>query len=393
MSKINTCHVFTSESVGKGHPDKVCDQISDAVLDACLARDPKSRVACETMAGFNLVVNVGEITCPDFETIDTEAIARQTVKSIGYDRQSLRFCHDSFEYLSRIHGQSPDISQGVSEGEGLYEEQGAGDQGMMFGYAINETPELMPMPIMTAHKMARRLAEMRRLGQVDYLRPDGKTQVTVAYENGKPVHFDKIVVSAHHRPDVDHERVRADMVEYVIDRICAPDLMDDDTEILVNPTGSFERGGPLADTGLTGRKIIVDTYGGMARHGGGAFSGKDATKVDRSASYMMRYVAKNIVAAGLAHRVETQVAYAIGRADPMGFWVDTFGTGQIDDEKLAAICRELFDLRPRQIIDKLELRKPQFRQVAAYGHFGRTDLPVLWEQTDMADQLRKAAGG
>jgi S-adenosylmethionine synthetase len=249
------------------------------------------------------------------------------------------------------------------------------------------------MPIMTAHKMARRLAEVRRLGQIDYLRPDGKTQVTVAYEDGKPVHFDKIVVSAHHRPDVDHERIRADMMEHVIEPVCMPELMDDSTEILVNPTGSFERGGPLADTGLTGRKIIVDTYGGMARHGGGAFSGKDATKVDRSASYMMRYVAKNIVAAGLADKVETQVAYAIGRADPMGFWVDTFGTGQVGDEKLAQICRDLFDLRPREIIDKLELRRPQFRQVAAYGHFGRTDLPVLWEQTDMADQLLKAAGG
>lgn len=262
---------------------------------------------------------------------------------------------------------------------------------MMFGYAVNETPELMPMPIMLAHKLARRLAEMRRLREVEYLRPDGKSQVTVVYENGRPVRLSKILLAAHHHPDADHERIRSDMIEHVITRICPAEMMDAETEILVNPTGSFERGGPLADTGLTGRKIIVDTYGGMARHGGGCFSGKDATKVDRSASYMMRYVAKNIVAAGLAERAETQVAYAIGRADPMGFCVDTFGTGAIPDEKLGEICLEMFDLRPREIIEKLQLRSPQFRQVAVYGHFGRIDLPVLWEQTDMADALRRAA--
>jgi S-adenosylmethionine synthetase len=249
------------------------------------------------------------------------------------------------------------------------------------------------MPIMLAHKMARRLAEVRRLEEVDYLRPDGKTQVTVTYEKGRPVHLSKIVVAAHHRPGVDHERIRQDMIERVVEKICPADMIDKTTEILVNPTGSFERGGPLADTGLTGRKIIVDTYGGVARHGGGCFSGKDATKVDRSASYMMRYVAKNIVAAGLAQRVETQVAYAIGRPDPMGFWLDTFGTGRVPDERLVEICLEAFDLRPRAIIDKLQLRKPQFLQVAAYGHFGRTDLPVFWERTDMADQLRRAAEG
>jgi len=263
---------------------------------------------------------------------------------------------------------------------------------MMFGYAVNETPELMPMPIMLAHRLARRLAEVRRLGEVDYLRPDGKSQVTVAYRNGKPVHLNKIVVAAHHRPGVDHERIRNDMIELVINRVCPPEMMDENTDILVNPTGSFERGGPLADTGLTGRKIIVDTYGGMARHGGGCFSGKDATKVDRSGSYMMRYVAKNIVAAGLAERVETQVAYAIGHVEPMGFWVDTFGTGRLPDEDLAPICQKLFDLAPRAIIEKLGLRAPQFRPVAAYGHFGRTDLPVLWEQTDMVDELREEAG-
>ncbi|MCJ7821559.1 MAG: methionine adenosyltransferase, partial [Armatimonadetes bacterium] len=287
--------------------------------------------------------------------------------------------------LTAIQEQSPDIAMGVDVG-------GAGDQGMMFGYAVNETPELMPMPIMMAHKMARRLAEVRRLGEVDYLRPDGKTQVTVGYENGRPVHLNKIVVAAHHRPGVDHERIRREMIELVVEKVCPAEMIDDKTEILVNPTGSFERGGPLADTGLTGRKIIVDTYGGMARHGGGCFSGKDATKVDRSASYMMRYVAKNIVAAGLADKVETQVAYAIGRADPMGFWVDSFGTGKISDERMAEICTEVFDLRPRAIIEALQLRKPQYRQVAAYGHFGRTDLPVLWERTDAAEKLRQAAG-
>jgi S-adenosylmethionine synthetase len=264
---------------------------------------------------------------------------------------------------------------------------------MMFGYACKETPEMMPMPIMLAHKLVRRLAEVRRLGEVDYLRPDGKSQVTVVYESGQPVHLSKIVVAAHHRPGVDRETIRQDVIDLVVRRVCPGELCSAETEILVNPTGSFERGGPLADTGLTGRKIIVDTYGGMARHGGGSFSGKDATKVDRSASYMMRYVAKNIVAAGLADRVETQIAYAIGRADPMGFWVDTFGTGQIPDEALAGVCLELFDLRPRAIIDKLQLRKPQFRQVAAYGHFGRTDLPVSWEVPDMAEKLRAAAAG
>jgi S-adenosylmethionine synthetase len=285
--------------------------------------------------------------------------------------------------MTAIQEQSSDIAMGVDVG-------GAGDQGMMFGFACDETPELMPMPIMLAHKLVRRLAEIRRLDEVDYLRPDGKSQVTVGYEDGRPVHLNKIVIAAHHRPDVDHETIRHDITELVVRRVCPKELCDDQTEILVNPTGSFERGGPLADTGLTGRKIIVDTYGGYARHGGGAFSGKDATKVDRSASYMMRYSAKNIVAAGLATRAETQVAYAIGRADPMGFWVDTSGTGRVPDEQLARICLELFDLRPRAIIDKLQLRRAQFRQVAAYGHFGRTDLPVLWETTDMADKLRTA---
>jgi len=377
-------YLFTSESVTEGHPDKMADQISDAVLDAMLAQDPNSRVACETLVTTGLVIVAGEVTTKGY--VDIPAVVRGTIQSIGYTRAKFGFDSEVSGVLTAIQEQSPDIAMGVDVG-------GAGDQGMMFGYAVDETPELMPMPIMLAHKMARRLAEVRRLGEVDYLRPDGKTQVTVEYENGRPVHLNKIVVSAHHRPDVDHERIRRDMTELVVERVCPAEMIDERTEILVNPTGSFERGGPLADTGLTGRKIIVDTYGGVARHGGGCFSGKDATKVDRSASYMMRYVAKNIVAAGLAQRVETQVAYAIGRADPMGFWVDTFGTGKIADERLAEICVELFDFRPRAIIEKLQLREPQFRQVAAYGHFGRTDLPVLWERTDMADRLRQAAEG
>jgi len=376
-------YLFTSESVTEGHPDKMADQISDAILDALLEQDPKSRVACETLITTGLVIVAGEVSTTGY--VDIPSVVRQTIQHIGYTRAKFGFDSEVSGVLAAIQEQSPDIAMGVDIG-------GAGDQGMMFGYAVNETPELMPMPIMLAHRLARRLAEVRRLGEVDYLRPDGKTQVTVSYRNGRPVHLNKIVVSAHHRPDVDHERIRNDMIELVIERVCPPEMTDDSTDILVNPTGSFERGGPLADTGLTGRKIIVDTYGGMARHGGGCFSGKDATKVDRSGSYMMRYVAKNIVAAGLADRVETQVAYAIGHVEPMGFWVDTFGTGKLPDEELARICQRLFDLTPRGIIEKLELRTPQFRPVAAYGHFGRTDLPVLWEQTDMVDELREAAG-
>ncbi len=377
-------YVFTSESVTEGHPDKMADQISDAVLDAMLEQDPNSRVACETLITTGLVIVAGEVTTKGY--VDIPSVVRSTIQEIGYTRAKFGFDCEVSGVLTAIQEQSPDIAMGVDIG-------GAGDQGMMFGYATNETPELMPLPIMLAHKLARRLAEVRRLGEVDYLRPDGKSQVTVVYEHGRPVHLPKVVVSAQHRPDVDHERIRADIIELVVRRVCPAELLDDRTEILVNPTGSFERGGPLADTGLTGRKIIVDTYGGMARHGGGCFSGKDATKVDRSASYMMRYVAKNIVAAGLADCAETQVAYAIGRPDPMGFWVDTFGTGKVPDARLAELCLELFDLRPIAIIDKLQLRRPQFRAVAAYGHFGRTDLPVLWERTDMADRLRRAAEG
>ena len=374
-------YLFTSESVTEGHPDKMADQISDAILDALLQQDPESRVACETMVSTGLVIVAGEVTTKGY--VDIPSVVRSTIQEIGYTRAKFGFDSEVSGVMTSIQEQSCDIALGVDVG-------GAGDQGMMFGYACKETPELMPLPIMLAHKLVRRLAEVRRLGEVSYLRPDGKSQVTVAYRNDRPVHLNKIVLAAHHSPGADHERIRADMTELVVKRVCPIEMMDSDSEILVNPTGSFERGGPLADTGLTGRKIIVDTYGGMARHGGGSFSGKDATKVDRSASYMMRYVAKNIVAAGLADRVETQISYAIGRADPMGFWVDTFGTGVAPDEKLAQACLELFDFRPRAIIDKLQLRRPQFRATAAYGHFGRTDLPVLWEQTDMAEKLGRA---
>ena len=377
-------YLFTSESVTEGHPDKVADQISDAVLDSLLAQDPNSRVACEVLITTGLVLVAGEITTQGYS--DVPGVVRKTLQEIGYTRAKFGFDAEVSGVLTAIQEQSPDIAMGVDVG-------GAGDQGMMFGYACNETPELMPMPIMLAHKLVRRLAEMRRLQEVNYLRPDGKSQVTVAYENNVPVHLDKIVVSAHHRPDVDHETIRQDLITHVVRKVCPLDLIDNRTEILINPTGSFERGGPAADTGLTGRKIIVDTYGGMARHGGGAFSGKDPTKVDRSASYMMRYVAKNIVAAGLADRVETQVSYAIGRPDPMGFWVDTFGTGKVPDEQLARVCQEVFDLKPRAIIEKLQLRKPQYRQTAAYGHFGRTDLPVLWEVADEAARLTAAVEG
>jgi S-adenosylmethionine synthetase len=391
MSKINTRHVFTSESVGKGHPDKVCDQISDAVLDACLARDPKSRVACETMAGFNLVVNVGEITCPDFETIDTEAIARQTVKSIGYDRQALRFSHEGFEYISRIHGQSPDISQGVSEGEGLYEEQGAGDQGMMFGYATVETEEMLPVPIALSHRLLERLETIRKEKQIAYLRPDAKAQVSVCYDKGKPRRITSVVVSQQTDP-VPQEQIRADLTAVIRQELSPTGLLDDDTEYYVNPTGSFVLGGPYADAGLTGRKIIVDTYGGVGSHGGGAFSGKDPSKVDRSAAYYARYAAKNIVAAGLADKCEIQVAYAIGLAKPLSINVDTYGTARVEERAIQGLLEDgdLFDFRPAAIIDQLGLLTPDgwsYADTAAYGHFGREQFP--WEKADKAEVLRQ----
>jgi S-adenosylmethionine synthetase len=374
--------VFTSESVTEGHPDKMADQISDAVVDAMLGQDPLSRVAVETLVTTGLVIVAGEVTTAGY--VEIPEVVRSTVEQIGYTRAKYGFDFETAGVLSAIQPQSPDIARGVDVG-------GAGDQGMMFGYACTETPELMPMPIMLAHKLARRLAEVRRSLIVDYLRPDGKSQVTVEYEGSKPVRLDKIVVSAHHRADVELETIRHDVIEHVIKPVVPEGFLDNRTQILVNPTGRFEKGGPQADTGLTGRKIIVDTYGGAARHGGGCFSGKDPTKVDRSAAYMLRYIAKNLVAAGLADKIEVQVAYSIGEASPLALDVDTFGTAKLPEAHLIELIREHFNLTPAGIIEKLNLRRPQFKQVAAYGHFGRTDLDVAWEKTDMAQALREQA--
>jgi S-adenosylmethionine synthetase len=374
---------FTSESVTEGHPDKVADRVSDSVLDAILEQDPLGRVACETLVTTGMVIVSGEISTDCY--IEIPAIVREALSDIGYTRAKYGFDCDTVGVLVAIQEQSPDISMGVKIG-------GAGDQGMMFGYACNETPELMPMPIMLAHKLCRRLAAIRREGEVDYLRPDGKSQVTVEYEDGKPVRVAKVVVAAHHRADVHLDTIRADVIEKVVRPTIPAALIDDATIMMVNETGRFERGGPQADTGLTGRKIIVDTYGGAAPHGGGCFSGKDATKVDRSASYMMRYIAKNIVAAGLADRAQVRVAYAIGQAHPLDFSVDTFGTGKIADDRITALVQDIFSLTPEGMIDQLELRRPQYRPLSAYGHFGRIDLPVCWEKTDRAEALRQAAG-
>ena len=374
---------FTSESVTEGHPDKMADQISDAVLDAMLVQDPLSRVAVETLVTTGLVIVAGEVDTQGY--VEVPDVVRATLERIGYTHSVYGFDFETAGVLTAIQGQSPDIAKGVDIG-------GAGDQGMMFGYATIETPELMPMPIMLANKLARQLTKVRKANELDYLRPDGKTQVTVQYEDWKPVRVDKVLVSAHHAPEVDQKKMRQDITERVIKPIVPPELLDEKTHIMVNPTGSFVRGGPQADTGLTGRKIIVDTYGGMARHGGGCFSGKDATKVDRSASYMMRYVAKNIVAAGLAERVEVYVAYSIGEAQPLAVAVNSFGTGKLPDEQLERLVKEHFPLTPAGMIETLELRRPQYEPVAAYGHFGRTDLPVKWEVLDMADSLRDAAG-
>jgi S-adenosylmethionine synthetase len=394
MSKIYADHVFTSESVGSGHPDKICDQISDAVLDACLAVDASSRVACETMVGHNLVVNVGEITCSGWDAIDTEAIARSVVRDIGYNKPELKFWHDSFEYISRVHGQSPDISQGVTAGEGLYQEQGAGDQGMMFGYATNETPESMPAPVAFSHRLLFELERLRKSGDIAYLRPDAKSQVSVRYVKGKPRRITNIVIS-HQTADVALERIRKDLIEVARQVLDPTGMLDRDTEFFINPTGSFVLGGPYADAGVTGRKIIVDTYGGVGSHGGGAFSGKDPSKVDRSAAYYARYAAKNIVAAGLAEKCEIQVAYAIGVARPVSINVDTYGTGTVSEKELQEILEKsgLFDFRPAALIHALKLLTPSgwsYRQSAAYGHFGRDGFP--WEKTDKAAELQKIAG-
>ncbi|MDD3991975.1 MAG: methionine adenosyltransferase [Desulfobacteraceae bacterium] len=393
MSKINADHVFTSESVGRGHPDKVCDQISDAILDACLKRDPQSRVACETMVGHNLVVNVGEVTCNGWNDIDTEAIARRVVKDIGYNSAELKFWHESFDYVSRIHRQSPDISQGVTEGEGLYDEQGAGDQGMMFGYATNETPELMPCPVAYSHRLLRELEKRRVSGRIPYLRPDAKSQVSVRYDNGQPREITTVVIS-HQTDEVPLEEIREDLVAEAKQVLGPTGLLTDDTHYYINPTGAFVLGGPWADAGLTGRKIIVDTYGGVGSHGGGAFSGKDPSKVDRSAAYYARYAAKNLVAAGLADKCEIQVAYAIGVAHPLSINVDTYGTGKYDENLLQELLEngDHFDFRPAAISDALGLLHPDgwsYQRSAAYGHFGREDFP--WEKTDKAEALSRAA--
>ncbi|MDZ8117467.1 methionine adenosyltransferase [Pontiella agarivorans] len=392
MSKIRVDHVFTSESVSEGHPDKVCDQISDAILDACLAQDPKSRVACETLTTTNLVVNAGEITCSGWDQVDPEAIAREVCREIGYDREELEFCDKTFEYINRLHGQSPDISQGVTEGEGLFAEQGAGDQGMMFGYACNETDELMPAPIAFSHRLLDELQKIRKAGTLSYLRPDSKSQVSVQYKGGKPVSIETVVIS-HQTDDVPLETIREDLIKVCKAVLEPTGLLKEDTEYFINPTGKFVIGGPHGDAGLTGRKIIVDTYGGVGSHGGGAFSGKDPSKVDRSAAYYSRYAAKNIVAAGLAEKCEIQVAYAIGVPEPLSINVDTYGTGKVDDHKIEAVLKsgDIFDFRPSALIADLDLVHPKgwsYRESAAYGHFGRNQFP--WEKTDKVDALKKA---
>ena len=388
---------FTSEPVTEGHPDKIADQISDAVLDAIIAKDPHARVACETLVTTGLVHVVGEISTNTY--VDIPRIARDTIRDIGYTRAKYGFDCDTCGVLVSLDEQSADIAMGVDDSlevkEGnaeAFDKIGAGDQGMMFGYASNETPELMPMPISLAHRLSRQLSAVRKDNTLSYLRPDGKTQVTVEYVNGVPKRIDTIVISTQHSPEVTREQIEKDLKKYVIDAVLPADFVDENTKYFINPTGRFVIGGPHGDAGLTGRKIIVDTYGGMARHGGGAFSGKDPSKVDRSAAYATRYVAKNIVAAGLADRCEVQVAYAIGVAKPVSVLVDTFGTAKVSEEKIQELIKKHFDLRPAGIIEMLDLLKPHYRKTAAYGHFGRTDVDLPWERTDKADILRKEAG-
>ncbi len=388
MADTKNNFLFTSESVTEAHPDKLADQISDAILDAMIKDDPNSRVAIETLTKTGFVVVAGEVTTKTY--IDVQKVVRDTILDIGYDKPEYGFEGSTCGVLSAISEQSPDIAQGVNEGEGLHQEQGAGDQGLMFGFACNETPELMPLPITLAHQLTQRLASARKRGEVWYLRPDGKSQVTVEYENGKPKRVDAVVISTQHHPDVGLETIRRDMIEKIIKPICHG-WVDEQTKYFVNPTGKFVIGGPVGDAGVTGRKIIVDTYGGYSRHGGGAFSGKDPTKVDRSAAYYARYVAKNIVAAGLADKCEIQVAYAIGVAQPVSILVNTFDTSKIPEDKIVELVRKNFDFRPKQIIDHLNLRRPIYRKTAAYGHFGRNDPDFTWEKTDKAELLKKEA--
>ncbi|MCX7841757.1 MAG: methionine adenosyltransferase [Clostridia bacterium] len=390
--------LFTSESVTEGHPDKICDQISDSVLDAIFSQDPMARVACETSVTTGLVLVMGEITTSCY--VDIPKVVRNTIREIGYDRAKYGFDCDTCAVITSIDEQSPDIAMGVDKAleaktgemtDAQIEAIGAGDQGMMFGFACDETPELMPMPISLAHKLAKRLTDVRKNGTLDYLRPDGKSQVTIEYEDDKPVRVDTIVVSTQHGPDVDHETIEKDIIEHVVKPVIPASLLDSKTRYFINPTGRFVVGGPQGDSGLTGRKIIVDTYGGYARHGGGAFSGKDPTKVDRSAAYAARYVAKNIVAAGLARKCEVQLAYAIGVARPVSILIDTYGTGKLPENKLVELVEKHFDLRPAGIIKSLDLRRPIYKKTAAYGHFGRTDAEFTWEKTDKAELLKQEA--
>ncbi|HNR89914.1 MAG TPA: methionine adenosyltransferase [Spirochaetota bacterium] len=380
-------YLFTSESVSEGHPDKVADQVSDAVLDAHLAGDKRSRVACETLVTTDRCIVSGEITST--QKVDYEKVARKTIGDIGYTHADIGFDAKTCKVEIYVHSQSPDISQGVTAGEGLFKEQGAGDQGMMFGYAVNETPELMPMPIQYANMLVKKLADLRKSGEITFVRPDSKSQVTVEYVDGKAKRVEAVVISTQHAPDVEHTQIYEAMVELVIKKVIPASLIDANTKIYINPTGRFVVGGPHGDTGLTGRKIIVDTYGGMGRHGGGAFSGKDPSKVDRSAAYMGRYIAKNVVAAGLAHRCEVQVAYAIGVAEPVSVMVDTFGTGKLSEDEIAKRIRSVFDLKPAGIITTLDLLRPIYLKTAAYGHFGRELPEFFWEKTDKAEALKK----
>ena len=382
-------YLFTSESVTEGHPDKVADQISDAILDNILEHDTHGRVACETMVTTGMAIIAGEITTSCY--IDIPAVVRKTIKEIGYHDSAMGFDWETCAVLSSIDKQSPDISVGVTAGEGLYEDQGAGDQGLMFGYACNDTKELMPMPIVYAHRLTRELARQRKNEHLPFLRPDGKSQVTIEYANHKPIRVDTVVVSSQHTPDIAYNELKESIIEQVIKPVIPADMIDQETKFFINPTGRFVVGGPMGDCGLTGRKIIVDTYGGQGGHGGGCFSGKDPSKVDRSASYMARYIAKNIVAAGLAGRCEVQLAYAIGVAQPVSVMINCFSTGKITSDKISELVRKYFDLRPAAIIEKLDLLRPIYLQTAAYGHFGRTEADFTWEKTDMADILREGA--